>query len=135
RFHNNVLQMKKLAVHGLLQCTIALRACSNLTGRTSPVRWTNLYRTFCSISQHGNTKLHLHTNSTVATFEEVTKDLGKVLQQFQTAAAKYDIYETPKEVAAHQCHKSVMAQKAQSNSTSSSEPPQKGKKKAGLAEK
>lgn len=50
---------------------------------------------------HGLAKLRLHTESSLALLDELTKEFGELMQKFQElTCAKYSTVELPKEMAA-----------------------------------
>ncbi|KAL0564817.1 hypothetical protein V5O48_017221 [Marasmius crinis-equi] len=62
---------------------------------------------------HAYAKLRLHTDSTVASLKEATRQLGQSLRSFRKAAKGFDTHETPKERAARQRREAQMEKKLQ----------------------
>ncbi|KAF8955097.1 hypothetical protein BDZ97DRAFT_1675254 [Flammula alnicola] len=100
RFTNNVSEMKKLAARDyedLLQCSIP--AFEGLLEEPHNRRLMKLlYRT---AEWHGFAKLRVHTDSTLEHLEQLTKEFGLLMRQFQDlSCSQFQTFELPREVAA-----------------------------------
>ncbi|KAL0563662.1 hypothetical protein V5O48_018402 [Marasmius crinis-equi] len=91
---------------------------------------------------HAYAKLRLHTDSTVASLRETTRQLGQSLRAFHKAAEKFDTHETPKEMAARQRREAQKKKKLQekrsqaaTDGTDESEDTKSGKAKSGKGAK
>ncbi|THU89276.1 hypothetical protein K435DRAFT_865459 [Dendrothele bispora CBS 962.96] len=100
RFHNNVSDMKKLAGHditSILECLMPV-----LEGLLPGHHNADILNiTFDCLVWNSHVKLRMHTDSTLASFEKSTKDLGNAFRLFakQTCVA-FETYELPREKAA-----------------------------------
>ncbi|KAL0563301.1 hypothetical protein V5O48_018770, partial [Marasmius crinis-equi] len=142
RFHNNVSDMKKLAARDfedILQC--AMPCFEQLFPKKKDDRVVqNLL--FDLATWHAYAKLRLHTDSTVASLQEATRQLGQSLRAFHKAAEKFDTHETPKEMAARQRREAQKKKKLQekrsqaaTDGTDESEDTKSGKAKSGKGAK
>ncbi|KAL0057177.1 hypothetical protein AAF712_016187 [Marasmius tenuissimus] len=98
RFHNNVSQMKKLAARDfedILQCAMPC-----FEGLFNDQRIDQMVQDllFNLATWHAYSKLRLHTDSTVASFEDATVQLGKSLRKLAKDSENFNTKETPREV-------------------------------------
>ncbi|KAL1658005.1 hypothetical protein GGF50DRAFT_68113, partial [Schizophyllum commune] len=97
RFANNIAEMKKLAgrdFEDTLQC--ALPCFEALFPRKQHQRIV-LDLLFDLGWWHGLAKLHLHTDSTLASLEHATVELGRSIRQLELISQEYATCELPKE--------------------------------------
>ncbi|KAL0062348.1 hypothetical protein AAF712_010759 [Marasmius tenuissimus] len=100
RFHNNVSQMKKLAARDfedILQCAMP---CFEGLFNDKKIDKMVQNLLFDLAAWHAYSKLQLHTDSTVASFEDTTVQLGKSLRKFAKDSENFNTKETPREVKA-----------------------------------
>lgn len=100
RFHNNASSMKKLAARDfedLLQCAMPV-----FEGLLNEPHDANIQKLLFTVAEyHALAKLRMHTEETLVSLTQATKDLGRQLRSFaSTTCMAFDTKELPKEEAA-----------------------------------
>ncbi|KAF5335261.1 hypothetical protein D9758_016234 [Tetrapyrgos nigripes] len=97
RFHNNVSQMKKLAGRdytAILECLMPVLE-GLLPGRHDEIIQDI---TFDILVFNGHAKLRTHTDSSLSTFKQATKDLGRAFRTFAKDTSRaFETVELPRE--------------------------------------
>ncbi|TRM67223.1 hypothetical protein BD626DRAFT_627628 [Schizophyllum amplum] len=112
RFANNVAEMKKLAGHNFEDILQTAMPCFEKLFPNKAHQKIVLDMLFDLGHWHGLAKLRLHTESTMASLDYATRELGKSIRSFENIASTYDTRELPGEAAARVRRKQKAAAKS-----------------------